>query len=204
MMRNPTRRNRNIGKTQGGRVKDGKANEKWSRIFTRSVWEQLSDDRPGGYVILTENPSADFYHPCSPAELDAVIARLPKRLTASLRAIVLRRISKPDLVRGVEARVRYRCIILNSFPKSNIVDWGLRSPTPRIKRHYEPWCSYWVQEGDRWLQIWTDEQAKHYYLYHLFLHELGHLNDRSLNAVSQRESFAEDFALTWARKLNAI
>jgi hypothetical protein len=42
-MKNPIRRSRKIGKTQGGRVKDGRANEKWSRIFPEDVWMRLSE-----------------------------------------------------------------------------------------------------------------------------------------------------------------
>jgi hypothetical protein len=31
------RRSRKIGLTQGGRVRDGRASEKWSRVFTRDM-----------------------------------------------------------------------------------------------------------------------------------------------------------------------
>jgi len=54
---NPSRRNQNIGKTQGGRVKDGVAAEKRSRWFPQSLWRQLSEAPRKGLVILTENPS---------------------------------------------------------------------------------------------------------------------------------------------------
>src|SRR5690606_18083929 len=31
--------------TQGGRVRDGRSSEKWSRIFTRDIWHRLSAER---------------------------------------------------------------------------------------------------------------------------------------------------------------
>jgi len=44
-------------------------------------------------------------------------------------------------------------------------------------------------------------QVKRYYLYHLLLHELGHINQPNFHSRRRRESFAEDYALRWARKL---
>ena len=50
-MRNPIRRNKNIGKTQGGRVTDGKPSEKPSRIFSRHIWSRLSEEEvEEGYI----------------------------------------------------------------------------------------------------------------------------------------------------------
>jgi hypothetical protein len=64
-MRNPMRRSRKIGLTQGGRVRDGRASEKWCRVFTRDVWEKLSIHQDcQGCRVIKENPSGAFYHPC--------------------------------------------------------------------------------------------------------------------------------------------
>src|SRR5262245_24439899 len=118
-MHNPTRRSRKIGLTQGGRVRDGRASEKWSRDFTRRVWEQLSRDRVGEpCAIYRENPSGTYYHPCRGAEYLAVLERLPAELSSGVKAIVLRRTPKLDVVQGIEARCRFRCVILNAFPRS--------------------------------------------------------------------------------------
>jgi hypothetical protein len=202
---NPSRRNRNIGKTQGGRVKDGRAIEKASRVFTNDVWRTLSEqDSQNGFVILTENPSRDYYHPCSPAEVSAVVHRLPKKLTRHLRAIVLRRPTRQDEERLVQARLRFSCVILNAFPKSNQLDWGTKQPSEADRRHYASWCDNWSLEDGRWTQAWAPEQAKRYYLYHLLLHEIGHIHQPSFSSRRRRESFAEDFALEWARKLKIL
>src|SRR5258708_37150277 len=150
-MWNPTRRNRNIGKTQGGRVKGGRAVEKSSRVFTDTVWRRLSEEeRTKGYIILTENASAEYYHPCTPAEIEAVFKRLPRRITNGLRAVVLRRLIKMDERRGIEARRRFSCVILNAFPKSDRVDWGTKPPLDSVKKHYAAWCDTWVLENGHW------------------------------------------------------
>lgn len=202
MMRNPVRRSRNIGKTQGGRVKDGRAYEKWSRVFTQDVWTKLSESGDK-WQLLRENPSRDFYHPCKGPEYIDVLQRLPMELTNNLRAIVLRRTPKLDAKLGVDARKRYFCVILNSFPKSGEMIWS-KPPTDRVRRHYEPWCKNWIENNNKWILRWDVEETRRYYLYHLFLHELGHINQPWFNSVRRREEFAEDFALSWARKLGKL
>jgi len=201
---NPLRRNKNIGKTQGGRVKDGVAVEKESRWFPQTIWRQLSEAPGKGFVVLTENPSRDYYHPCTPDEVRTVLSRLPRKSTKDLRAVILRRLPRRDYERGVEARRRMKCVVLNAFPISNEIDWGDSPPPDVCCRHYAPWCDVWECRVGRWIQVWTAEQTRRYYLYHLLLHEVGHLNQPPFHSLRRRESFAEDFALTWARKLKQL
>jgi hypothetical protein len=202
-MFNPVRRSKNIGKTQGGRVKNGRATEKWSRAFGQGLWQQLSKSNKQLHLIR-ENPSREFYHPCSAEEYVQVLSQLPSELTLGLKAIVLRRMSKTDALFGVEARRRFRCVLINSFPVSHRMDWGPKPPTEFSIRHYKPWCSNWITDEGRWFLQWSKDEIRRYYLYHLFLHELGHINQPPFHALKRREDFAEGFALEWARKLGVL
>lgn len=200
--RDATRRSRKIGETQGGRVQGGRVAEKRSRIFTNNIWDQLSELK-GPCMVLRENPSRDYFHPCSGDEYLDVLERLPEDISSSVQAVVLRRLSKLDEARGVEARKRYFCVIINSFPKSLEMTFR-RPPTETVVRHYEPWCTRW-NDGERKMKLlWTVEEIRRYYLYHLFLHEIGHLNQPWRHYTRIRESFAENFALDWARRLGQL
>ena|GEM_PF-2003030 len=202
-MQNPIRRNKNIGKTQGGRVKHGEPKEKRSRIFTQDIWTKLSES-PDRLQFITENPSRDYYHPCTQEDyLKLMKHHLPKKQTKALKAILLRRTPKRDERFGVEARMRYRCIIINAFPCSNEMLWFKR-PTKATIRHYAAWCQNWIEEDGVFKLIWSVEEIRHYYLYHLFLHELGHINQPWFHAQRRREEFAENYALSWARKLKKL
>lgn len=204
-MRNPVRRSRKIGLTHGGRVSDGRAVEKASRSRHLNVWKMLSELPAGGDItFITENPSRDFYHPCSEQDIRRVLRLLPRRDVKRIRAVVFRRLTSRDRDRGVEARRRYSCIILNAFPKSNEIDWGTVPPKRAVRSHYAPWCDRWQVRDGRHLQVWTAEEVKRYYRFHLFLHELGHLNQPDFHSLTRREDFAEDYALTWARKLGLL
>jgi hypothetical protein len=173
-MRNPIRRSRKIGLTQGGRVSGGHASGKRSRTFFTHVWETISALQ-GPCQVFVENPSRDYFHPCAAEDYLGVLRALPEPNTRYLRAIVLRRTTRPDLAAGVEARRRYSCILLNSFPRSLKMPWP-RQPTDAQVRHYAPWSGAWRQRHGQWLLRWSLPELRRYYLYHLFLHELGHIN----------------------------
>ncbi len=201
-MRNPIRRSRKIGKTQGGRVQDGRATEKWSRVFPQNLYRRLSENG-GKWQIIRENPSRDFYHPCSGDDYHRVLERMPGSLTKYVRAVILRRTSSEDERLGIDARRRYSCVIMNAFPASNIMLWPER-PTDAAVRHLAPWCDRWRSDGGQWRLEWKPDEVKRYYLYHVFLHEVGHINQPWFHAAHRRESFAEDFALKWARELGEL
>lgn len=202
-MRNPTRRNRNIGKTQGGRVKDGKADEKLSRLwFNTDIYSQISNSDKI-WQIYKENPSRNYFHPCDGEEYLEVLMQLPENLTKYVKAIILPRISKRDAKFGVDAKRRSDCIIINPFPKSLEYTWPYK-PEQKTFKHYEPWCTNWECNEKEWKLKWSRKEARHYYRYHLLLHELGHVNQPRFHSLQKREEFAENFALEWASKLKAL
>ena len=198
-MRNQTKRNRKIGATQGGRVKDGRAVEKLSHRNTQDLWTRLSEDNIR-WKVIKENPSRHYYHPCNEKDYHYVLTQLPEEVTDCVNAIILRRAPKNDENLGIEARRRYFCVIMNSFPKSRTISWQ-RKPRESVLHHYNPWCRRWEQDGPIWNLIWEEQEIRRYYLYHLFLHEIGHLNQPVCGSRKQHEMFAENFALEWARKL---
>ncbi|MCP3928892.1 MAG: hypothetical protein GY705_07310 [Bacteroidetes bacterium] len=202
-MRNPTRRNKNIGKTQGGRVKDGRADEKWSRLwFNTDIYSRISESKEL-WQIYKENPSKHYFHPCEGKEYINILELLPEDLTKYVKAIILPRISKRDAKYGVDAKRRSDCIIINPFPKSLEFTWATK-PKDSTIRHYAPWCTNWKGNSTEWKLQWSKKEAKKYCLYHLFLHELGHINQPWFHSRNKREEFAENFALEWASKFKVI
>ena len=92
---------------------------------------------------------------------------------------------------------------MNAFPKSNEMLWPER-PSDGTVRHLAPWCDRWRSEGGDWRLVWEPAEVRRYYLDHVFLHEVGHINQPWFHALRRREAFAEDFALRWARELGAL
>jgi len=199
-MFNPVRRNRKIGKTQGGRVRDGRSVEKRSRVVTQDIWTRLSEAPEKGFIVLRENPSRDYFHPVTEDDIRSALSRLPKRVVRPLKAVLLSRLSARDAWRGVEARRRYQCVVLYAFPRSMEMVWPGATFSDAAQRHYQPWGSAWSVRDGCTILTWTVEELRRYYLFHLLLHEIGHLNQPPFHSLKRRESYAENFALEWARK----
>jgi hypothetical protein len=132
-----------------------------------------------------------------------VLAKLPEDLTSEVKAVILRRKSKLDEKLGVEARKRYYCMIMNAFPISNEYVWRMR-PEDSTFRHFDPWCDDWREEDGLWKLCWQVDEARRYYLYHVFLHEAGHINQPAFHSLRRREEYAENFALEWAQELGEL
>jgi len=202
-MRNPIRRNKNIGKTQGGRVMDGKAFEKWSRsCFNHNCYSIISDNSTG-ISLYTDNPSKDYFHPCSHDDYLSVLKRLPEEDYEYLKGIILPRPNKFDKKYGIEAKRRYSCIIMVPFHKSLTYTWPDK-PEEYIFKHNDPWCKNWKNQGNEWSLTFTLPELRNYYMYHVFLHELGHINQPAYHSLRRREEFAENFAFEKAKYLGEL
>ncbi len=164
-----------------------------------NTWEKISLENQG-LQIIRENPSKNYFHPCSANQINSVLDQLPNEFISGIRAIILRRISKMDQQRLVDARKTFRCIILNSFRKNLKMIWTYK-PDQKMIKHMEPWCNRWNEENGNWILQWNHSEIRRYYLYHVLLHEVGHFNDSVHNKKNKREGFAENFALEWAKKL---
>lgn len=198
-MRNPIRRSRNIGKTQGGRIKNGRSTEKWSRLFPENKWRQISSSEIS-WQTFVENPSKDYYHPCSPSDYLVVLQKLPEHQTEDVKGIILRRTSKRDLELGIDAWRRWSCIIMNAFPTSNRFTYSYKPKESQVN-FFKPFCDRWKEEDGSWYLDWEPEEVRRYYLYQVFLHELGHINDWSRTSQSKREKYADSFARDMAEYL---
>ena len=154
--------------------------------------------------IIRENPSHDYFHPCSAVQINNVLDRLPVQFTKDIRVVVLRRTPTYDEWAGVEARCRYSCIILNAFPKDLKMAWYSRL-TQAQRNHIEPWCSRWREENSRRILQWINSEIRKYHLYHLLLHEVGHIHDYYHHkGYKRREAYAENFALEWASRFGKL
>ena len=201
-MKNPIRRSKKIGKTQGGRVKNGRPQEKWSRLFPENQWRRISD-RERIWQFFVENPSRDYYHPCKPEEYLEVLKRLPSHQTRGVKGIILRATPKTDLKLGIAASRRFSCVILNSFPKDK--KWVFeKKPSKAMIKCCEPFCSNWTEKKGAWVLNWDDLGVRRFYLFHLFLHEIGHMNDRYTTSRTKRENYAESFARDMAEWLDEV
>ena len=66
---------------------------------------------------------------------------------------------------------------------------------------FEQFSSSWTEENGAWILNWDDEGVRKYYLYQVFLHELGHIFDKRSTSQTKREKYADSFARDMAEHL---
>lgn len=208
-MWNPIRRNRKIGKTQGGRVKAGVAREKSSR---RPAWKWCNTAKPSDRFhynwdrckqipgdpcpLVEENPAHGYHHPCTGAEVLDVLRRLPENIRGRVRFVLLAQPPRNAIKRAVLGRHFDGCVILYSQPD----DLG-ESPLAIVESDdqdcIQPWCRSRRRVGSEWHLSWTSEEMRNFYSFHVLLHEIGHATEGA------DEERAERFTLKWARRLRS-
>lgn len=203
------KKNRKFGDVKGGR--------KWTKL-TDNIFKRLhSLERPSQYDVLPfyiqDNPSRDFFYPVSITDIQAQLDLLPSETTQYITHIWLKKVKKTDFVDGKSYQAMFvsgsgvRLIILNAFPKDLRMIFSKKEPTQKVKKFYAQWDTQWCTKGGVWHLQWTNDSIKRYYLEHLLLHEIGHLEDDrwcSPANSKQMEDFANGYAIIWSNKIKTI
>jgi hypothetical protein len=145
-------------------------------------------------ITFSISPSrAGRIHHVDEEDLRIVLSRLPEEVWHRLKAVHLNDQSRGVRVLGYVNQGR-REITLCALPQHI----GL---TRAIRKAGTP-----EQFGARWGQKWPNLAIRRFMLYHVFLHELGHLqlideNRRSVRLKFAHEKLAESFAIQWRNRL---
>jgi hypothetical protein len=79
--------------------------------------------------------------------------------------------------------------------EKSLVEYFPSPPTPAVYNEARQFGGRWVQEGTEWHLIWTEATIKDFYLNNILIHELGHLLDDRNTSYTDRERYAEWFAI---------
>jgi len=139
-------------------------------------------------------PGADRIHHVNEENVRVVISRLPEELTARLRAVHFNDRSWGGRTFGYVPLCGRGEITLCALPP--------RMSISRFRSKRLPAEEFGARLGAKWPEL----AIRRFMLYHVFLHELGHLQIVDAKAKSARlkfahEKLAEEFANEWRGKL---
>ena len=114
-IRNPTRRNRNIGTTKSGQGQDNELVISQSWNDSRFFWEKLTsyqvvkrDILRTPIKILVEKTRKGYFHACTPDDITSIFEMIPEADSRELQLIVLRQPKvKEEILRPVWGRLAY-------------------------------------------------------------------------------------------------
>ncbi len=219
-MRNPTRRNKNIGTENQGYKKQSKFDIPSSWQDSKVFFEKLSEYKKvkrniNGYdfLFIVEKTKKDYFHACTIDDLEYLLHFIPSIYYQDLRTIVLRQPKKKEQIFSpVWGRLVWwyefesddpPVIILEAvkqnskFSRSRKLDIDSQKELQRLRDD-----GFDFTETKRSFEtILTIEKVRKVQLYRTLLHEIGHYYQFLTNIdnfdnipSSEREVFAHRFA----------
>ncbi|MBO9728433.1 MAG: hypothetical protein J7623_07315 [Chitinophaga sp.] len=192
-MRNPTRRNRNIGTASQGFGQNNRLEIPGPLMDHRSFFERLGPYEKTTYVInghtfvfIVEATSPHYRHACSIADVIRMIAYVPVEHYGSLRFIVFRQPKRKEnilspcwgrLIYSYEfEHDYYPAIILEAFDERQQIKWKRtltledQKELERLKADGHPFR----EDKRSFTAPLSAANVRNTQLYRTFLHEFGH------------------------------
>jgi hypothetical protein len=158
-------------------------------------WYEPSESAHASYRIVVQPPGDGFRHVVTPAEIRQRLSAFPEAVLEPLEVIQLSRMTRK--------KQSFPCYgmqwgaTLYLYPiEDSLVEIYCRPPVPAQLNETRMYGGKWLQDGpDDWRLVWSEEAVKDFYLNNILIHELGHLLDDRNSSYSDRERFAEWFAI---------
>lgn len=192
-MRNPSRRNRNIGTAKQGLGQNNKLTIPQPCDVLKSFYERLVDYQKIKSVIngheflfIIEQPRTDSKHSCSVADIETIIEHIPKEDYGELKLIVLRQPKrKEEILSPTWGRLIYSYKFGNDYFPAIIIDtvdfkrkfkWKNTlsiDDQKEIQRLIEDGHKI-ENDGRHFIAEYELKNVRNTQLYRTLLHEFGH------------------------------
>lgn len=148
------------------------------------------------YRFVVQSAGEGFRHILTPAEIRDRLAELPKHFVEPLEVVQLSRMTRKKQSFPCYGMQWGTCIYLYPI-EDNLVEYYHRPPRPSQYTEAKLFGGRWEEDRDGWRLIWTEEAIKDFYLNNILVHELGHLVDERNTSYTDRERYAEWFAIKY-------
>jgi hypothetical protein len=89
--------------------------------------------------------------------------------------------------------------------EDSLVEYFSRPPSPAQFNEAKMFGGQWVHRGnEEWKLVWSPAAIKDFYLNNILMHELGHLLDDRNSSYTDRERYAEWFAIEHGFKKSQV
>jgi hypothetical protein len=148
------------------------------------------------YRFVVQSPGEGFRHILTPDEVRDRLAALPKKFVAPLEVVQLSRMTRKKQSFPCYGMQWGTCIYLYPIEES-LVEYYHRPPRPSQYTEAILYGGRWEEDADGWRLIWSESAIKDFYLNNILVHELGHLLDERNTSYTDRERYAEWFAIQY-------
>ncbi len=157
-------------------------------------WYEPSESQSSEYRVVGQSPGDGYRHVVTEQEIRARLAKLPESLLHPLDVVQLSRMTKKKQSFPCYGMQWGSTLYLYPIEES-LVEYFSHPPRPAEFNEARQFGGRWVQDGTEWQLIWTESTIKDFYLNNILIHELGHLLDNRNTSYTDRERYAEWFAI---------
>jgi hypothetical protein len=162
-------------------------------------WHEPAEEG-AGYRIIEQPPGKGYRHVVTAAEVRDRLADLPPQFIAPLEVVQLSRMTRK--------KQSFPCYGMQWGPalylyplEAELVEHYNRPPKPEQVIEARMYGGRWQEPGDgTWRLVWSERTVKDFYLNNILIHELGHLLDERNSSYTDRERWAEWFAVEFGYK----
>ncbi len=157
-------------------------------------WYEPAAESSTDYAIVLQSPGHGFRHVLTPEEIRSRLALLPAEALKPLDLIQLSRMTRKKLSFPCYGMQWGQTLYLYPIEES-LIEYYSRPPCPAQMNEARMYGGKWVQKGSEWKLVWSEAAIKDFYLNNILIHELGHLLDNRNTSYTDRERYAEWFAI---------
>jgi hypothetical protein len=157
-------------------------------------WHEPTEDGSTKYQVISQRPGDGFRHVLTEKEVRDRLSQLPDTSLLPLEVVQLSRMTKKKQSCPCYGMQWGSTLYLYPIEES-LIEYFSHPPQPAQYNEGRQYGGKWVQDGSEWRLIWTEATIKDFYLNNILIHELGHLLDDRNTSYTDRERYAEWFAI---------
>lgn len=157
-------------------------------------WYEPTDDDSVDYKVVVQKPGDGYRHVLTETEIRARLAHLPEEAVRPLEVLQLSRMTKKKQSFPCYGMQWGATLYLYPIEES-LVEYFSHPPRPAQFNEARQFGGKWIQDGTEWQLVWTEAAIRDFYLNNILIHELGHLLDDRNTSYTDRERYAEWFAI---------
>ena len=151
------------------------------------------------YRIVQQSAGVGYRHILTQADIRERLAQLPAWMTADLQIVQLSRMTRKKSTFPCYGMQWGNAIYLYPVEDDRIEHFSA-PPKPAQRIEARMYGANWENVSGAWRLVWTEAALRDFYLNNILIHELGHLLDQRNTSYSDRERYAEWFALEYGYK----
>lgn len=164
-------------------------------FFPTENWHESTEGSSVAFRVVTQPAGKGYRHAVTAKEVRTRLAELPAWMLHPLDVVQISRMTRKKETFPCYGMQWGSSLYLYPI-EEGLVEEFYRPPKPLVFNEARMFGGRWEQvSNSHWRLIWTPDTLRDFYLNNILIHELGHLLDERNTGYTDRERYAEWFAI---------